>query len=224
MVVQLIAIVVMLVGCGSVTPFDDDTDIETDTAGDTVEETNDPIPDTILDEGETIPDVSDTGGPDDGTETTEDTTEDGDAIGDEPEVHCVVCYRDFDMDGYGRDDDTVCQETCTGSYVSVGGDCCDGEGEVHPGQEGWFLEPYTCPGESWDYNCNGAEDYRYPATPLPTWNCPSFGGTNEEECESHGYWADGTPGICGEMESGTSCMWVDGLYCTSGGFLTQYCH
>ena len=186
---------------------------------------NDTISDTIQDESETIPDVYETEAPDDETDTTEDTAEDtaGDVVEAESEVPCVVCYRDFDMDGYGRDDDTVCQETCPGSYVLVGGDCCDGEAEVHPGQEAWFLEPYTCPGESWDYNCNGAEDYKYPVTPPPAPNCPDWAGTSEEECESHAFWQDGTPGVCGEYEVGVSCSWWAGT-CTGVGMVTQECH
>jgi len=217
---------VIVAGCGNVTPFEDDTDIEVDTGGDievdTGGETNDTIQDTIQDESETIPDVYETEAPETSEDTTGDTTEDSPDV--EIEAPCIVCYRDFDMDGFGRDDDTACMETCHGSYVAIGGDCCDGDGEVHPGQEGWFAGPYTCPGESWDYNCNGAEDYIYPATEPYSFSCPYFNGTSEEECESHGFFSDGTPAECGEWEPGMYCNWVDGAYCTTGSYPIQYCH
>jgi hypothetical protein len=116
---------------GCTTSFDapdEDTVEDTDTVEDSVE---DVVEDTVED---SVEDVGDEDGP--CTET--------------------IFYRDGDADGYGREDDTVCASTAPPGYVAYWGDCCDTDDRVYPGQAASFVEPYTCPSPSFDYDCDGS--------------------------------------------------------------------
>lgn len=201
----LIVSVFLLLGCTTSFATED-----RDTWGDTEEDTTDVADSPDLDDDSLeVPDVveDDGGGVSDTEGDTEEDTED-------PCVYYPMWYRDQDMDGWGRDDLTVCFPTQPEGYVASGGDCCDVRPEVHPGVEEWADEPYTCPDESWDYDCDGDEELRVPAAPsypcaiLDT-ACMEFcnGFETEEECLGRIWWSGGTPG-CGESQEGVNrCFW-----------------
>jgi hypothetical protein len=44
-------------------------------------------------------------------------------------------------------------------FALYGDDCCDTDGNAHPGQTSWYTGPTACGG--YDYNCNGSADKRY---------------------------------------------------------------
>jgi hypothetical protein len=99
-------------------------------------------------------------------DTTANTTStDGDCDDSEADVHPdadeVVgdnvdddCYEDSDLDGYGNDeitltdDDLDCDNGSTTATVSVGGDCNDADGSIHPDSE-------EENGNTADEDCNG---------------------------------------------------------------------
>jgi hypothetical protein len=43
-----------------------------------------------------------------------------------------------------------------------GNDCCDTDGNAHPGQTGWYAQQDAC--KSFDYDCDGKEEHEYPAS------------------------------------------------------------
>jgi hypothetical protein len=68
-------------------------------------------------------------------------------------------FLDGDGDGVGG---ATTQMACTppgANWVTTGGDCHDGNPQVHPGQTAYFATSYTTTSgvESYDYDCNGAE-------------------------------------------------------------------
>lgn len=73
----------------------------------------------------------------------------------------VTYYLDADNDAYGGAMSvTSCFPPPSGTWVTVGGDCDDSNGQVHPGQLGYFDVGYLPPGQtqkSFDYNCDGKE-------------------------------------------------------------------
>ena len=105
-------------------------------------------------EGETLHDPVDT--------AVDDPQEHEDMTGEETVDPCTLYprwYRDGDNDGYGNEDDFLCQIVQPDSYVSRAGDCCDLNGDVSPDQTDFFGVPYMCPdGEYWDYDCDGFEE------------------------------------------------------------------
>lgn len=148
---------------------------------------------------------------------------DVEAEGDEDVVDpCLIYptwYRDMDMDGYGREDDTVCTEAAPSGYVDRGGDCCDANSDVRPSQTSWFLAPYVCPGSSFDYNCDGVEA---PRVDIPA--CGSVPGCatylTEPTCEAdpygtstkgyHACWRGlSAPLLCGSTGIINCCTWHD---------------
>jgi uncharacterized repeat protein (TIGR03803 family) len=60
-------------------------------------------------------------------------------------------YHDFDEDGYGRSEVTLQACAAPLNYVTVGGDCNDRNGAIHPGAAG-------PPNDGVDNNCNGLID------------------------------------------------------------------
>ncbi len=66
-------------------------------------------------------------------------------------------YLDADGDGYGDPDTAICASIQPeGSYVNVGGDCCDASLLTHPGQATFYATANEC--GSFDYDCNGADE------------------------------------------------------------------
>ncbi len=71
-------------------------------------------------------------------------------------------HRDADGDGYGTDAVTngICgNNSMPAGYVSGGGDCCDNDGQTHPG--GDFHTYKTGCGNSYDFNCDGNEERQF---------------------------------------------------------------
>lgn len=182
---------------------DTDEDIATDIAGDGDAE---------------VPEVVD-----DSCDDCGDIAEDGDEDAEEDADPCDLYptwYRDGDMDGWGRDGVTVCSPTQPEGYVARGGDCCDSRNEVHPGSDEWRREPYACPGESWDWNCDGTDEVRWPGASHD--RCDPFCGhdcntvTDEEECDSTVWWEGGGTPACGEGWPVAGCYW-GGANCVARG-------
>lgn len=206
----ILAALLSLYSCTTSFPMDQDTDVDIvgDIAGDgeaeVAEDTEDP--------GADYEDIR--------VDTQEDTEPDVD-----PCDYYPTWYRDQDMDGWGRDDLTACLPEAPEGYVERGGDCCDQRSEVNPGEDGWHVDTYSCPSESWDWNCDGLEERRWPTA--STASCDPFCGTTchtyttEEECMSHVWWPEAPP-ACGGAVHANSCFW-DGACGASAGAPTQTC-
>lgn len=81
----------------------------------------------------------------------------------------LTWYFDGDGDGWGGDVDFQgCEPPEAGVWVTKGGDCHDGNADVHPEQARFFTVAYTKPGiiaeESFDYDCDGQEKNEAKAT------------------------------------------------------------
>lgn len=217
-------IVLCIVGC--TTNFGERDGWE-DTTQDTELDTG--LLDSVHDSLEVPEDVEDDGGG--VTDTAEDIPVDTGPDTEDPCLYYPTWYRDQDMDSYGRDDLTVCFPTQPEGYVDRGGDCCDARYDVHPDVTEWHAEPYNCPVESWDWNCDGTEEIRWPGLdparcePSCGHDCYEF-GTTEELC--NGIWWDGgvTP-PCGEGYASYQCRWetYGDPHCvaTGGPFQPQNC-
>jgi hypothetical protein len=93
--------------------------------------------------------------------TTPDAATTPDAGGPEAETPdpgpppCMTYYLDIDGDGYGGMPVSICDGSALPSgYVATGGDCCDIDANVHPGQLAYFGTVSAC--GSFDYDCDGA--------------------------------------------------------------------
>jgi hypothetical protein len=71
---------------------------------------------------------------------------------------CRTYYLDEDRDGYGTAPMSRCdvEPAPPAGYVTTGGDCCDADADVHPGQVQYFWTKSAC--GSFDYNCDGVEE------------------------------------------------------------------
>jgi len=197
--------------------FESDTDAEMELDGDDAGEDGPGEPDSTQDDTLDVPDLPDA------TEAHDTDTEDATVETDDPVDPCLIhprWYWDMDMDGWGRDSETVCAAEQPEGYVDRGGDCCDAWYSVHPEADEWQEEPYTCPDESWDYDCDGEEEPRWECASMD--RCDPYCGadcldiTTEEECEATVWWASGLTEACGGAN-------VDG-YCTWAGWATPpYC-
>ena len=112
-------------------------------------------------------------------------------------VGCSIFYKDLDDDDYGVTADTQCLCAESGLYrATVGGDCQDGDGNIHPGAE------EICNNK--DDDCNNETDEEG-AT-----NCnlyyfdndgDSFGtGQSKCLCSAEGKYSAGTPGDCDDCD------------------------
>ncbi|MFH1468108.1 MAG: MopE-related protein [Pseudomonadota bacterium] len=72
-------------------------------------------------------------------------------------------YRDSDGDGWGTEDDTVISCLTPSGYLLVGGDCDDGDRDIHP-----EATDMACDGI--DQDCDGEEADCRGLTDLPTWS------------------------------------------------------
>ena len=75
---------------------------------------------------------------------------------------CRTYYLDGDDDGYGKAPLSRCdvEPDPPGGYAVAGGDCCDADPDVHPGQLAYFTVSSAC--SSFDYDCNGTEEPQDP--------------------------------------------------------------
>jgi hypothetical protein len=79
---------------------------------------------------------------------------------------CRTYYLDGDDDGYGKAPLSRCdvEPDPPGGYAVAGGDCCDADPNVHPGQLAYFTMSSAC--GSFDYDCNGTEEPQDPSCKL----------------------------------------------------------
>lgn len=107
----------------------------------------------------------------------------------------VTWYEDLDGDGWGKDDVSI--EACerpAGPWVTKGGDCHDGNIDVHPGQTAFFDLPYIDPNtsqESFDYDCNGTE--QGDGEPTTTEKCDAIGIGIDLFCSGNDGYLPATP-------------------------------
>ncbi len=79
----------------------------------------------------------------------------------------TTCYRDADGDGYGMSTSyLVNQCTCSAGYSTLKNDCYDSNANARPNQAGYFGV-HRGDG-SFDYNCNGTTDKKYPKNSFGT--------------------------------------------------------
>jgi hypothetical protein len=91
-----------------------------------------------------------------------------------------------------------------------GDDCCDTDGNVHPGQTGYFTSVSLC--GSFDYDCDGASTPEYGVA-----NCQWVG----LGCMGDGFVATTA---CGDIAAFSVCSSASVLTCTASvGSLTQAC-
>ena len=86
-----------------------------------------------------------------------------------PAVATVDCFADEDGDGYGGafavavPEGAGVRRGCPVGTDPRGGDCCDGNADVRPGQLQYFTEPDAVCG-IFDYDCSGATEPQPAAT------------------------------------------------------------
>lgn len=126
--------------------------------------------------------------------------------GDEDTCVSVTWYLDEDGDGWGG---AITSEGCAppsgGKWAEEGGDCHDGNADVHPGQQHYFQVAYEIADgsgtKSFDYDCDGKELNE--GSPKTTKGCSLLDGL----CRGDGYLpvSPGRPGgasvnqHCGSM-------------------------
>jgi hypothetical protein len=113
--------------------------------------------------GAPSPDTTDDGGPpaaDSSTQTDSASPAQQDAAGPDAVV-CPLYYQDGDGDGFGG---TKTMTSCTdpgGNWITIGGDCDDGNPLVYPTESKYYAVAYNPTGggdPSFDYDCSGTED------------------------------------------------------------------
>ncbi len=101
------------------------------------------------------------GDDDDATPGDDDVTSDDDdtTAGDDDTEQPLTWYEDLDGDEYGNDDSTLEQVDQPEGFVDVGGDCDDGDAEIHPGaDEGCNGTDNDCDGSPADDEVDGDGD------------------------------------------------------------------
>jgi hypothetical protein len=87
---------------------------------------------------------------------------------------CQAYYGDADGDGYGAP--ATAHRRCDVSpkpragEISVGGDCCDKDPKVHPGQTAYSSAQSAC--GSYDYDCSGGEELQYRSCGIAAMSAP----------------------------------------------------
>ena len=123
---------------------------------------------------------------------------------------CTTFYVDNDGDGYTINPATFCGTAPPSGYVSssLGTDCCDSDGNAHPGQTAYFTTPRIgCGG--YDYNCVNGDEQQHGVCPNSS---PNF-------C-APGCWKNVAP-VCGVAgTSAASCICLSTL---TGMPSTKYC-
>ena len=139
---------------------------------------------------------------DTGLEVPVDPREDAEDGPVEPDGPCGAPSDDCDGDG----------------LAPVGGDCCDHDDRVHPGQDGWFSLAYYCPDESWDYNCDFEVEYEQAShgegldAVLPEGIQKGCIGFGMGECNDMEGWVGGSRPVCGEAAEYVDCFWYSNPY------------
>jgi hypothetical protein len=127
----------------------------------------------------------------------------------------VGYHRDADSDGFGVAATTnLCGSTPPTGYVTDATDCCDADGEVRPGQLGWFTSGSVACGGTFDYNCANGPELQY-GNGLGS--CANMGActvSNPTFCSATPGWVGSAPGCGGPGTYLTNCN-VAGNECTS---------
>jgi hypothetical protein len=80
---------------------------------------------------------------------------------------CSTFYADRDGDRYGAAGSAIsicgAPDAPPAGYVVTAGDCCDYDGNAHPGQTMSFTHGDSC--GSWDYNCDGYIEEQFTTGP-----------------------------------------------------------
>lgn len=103
--------------------------------------------------------------------------------GGNPTCVMQVFFRDADGDSYGLGSKSIQACDKPSGYVSDVTDCYDDNALAHPGQTMWFAEDRG--DGSFDYDCSGNEELRYPAFTT----CPDPPLSND--CPPPQYWPSG---------------------------------
>lgn len=119
------------------------------------------------------------------------------------------CYADDDGDGFGNPGSLTNRSgACGDGEVPIAGDCRDSDSDVYPGQTEFFTEASTSGSDtSWDYDCDGVEEKRWPAL-APSCTLIRVGGC------ARGGWVGSVPD-CGEEGTWRDCTGPVGLLCTA---------
>ena len=116
----------------------------------------------------------------------------------------LLCGADVDEDGFGTPDGAVvsCESTCPDGASADVRDCWDGPRSApfgppgpqlaNPAQMTWFLEPRGDGSGSFDWNCDGLEEPRWPD--LYDGTCDAARGA----CRPQSGWTVGFVPPCGE--------------------------
>jgi hypothetical protein len=131
---------------------------------------------------------------------------------------CTNFFVDADGDHYGVGAAIkLCGSSPPAGYwtSATPADCCDSDAKANPGYNG-DGEPGIDKCNSWDYNCNGKTDYKFPF-PTGGADCPYPLWTNAKDCQYGAGYAPGQPAVgCGETAQMQLCSW-NGTQC--GGAL-----
>lgn len=129
---------------------------------------------------------------------------------------CTTFFKDADADGFGSriaaESAAFCGTSPPAGYAANTGDCCDSDKNAKPGQTSFFPASNAC--DSFDYNCNGAEDLdpeqkhvAVEACNTQTKTCSvntGWVGIQETACGEDFYWRTGS---CSYVASAGSCAY-----------------
>jgi cysteine-rich repeat protein len=135
-----------------------------------------------------------------------------------------TCYLDTDDDGFRptlpvpRDStDLDCSDAFEARATDPTGDCCDIDADAFPGQPGYFSSVHAC--GSFDYDCSGANNKRFPAT-AATLSCEGESGCGSGS-STVGDWIGAPSPACGA--SGTYHSGCDSICRPQMSTRTQTC-
>ncbi len=141
---------------------------------------------------------------------------------------CNSYFLDADGDGHGINVSEIrrCTNLAPTGYARVGGDCCDIAGSavsatIHPGQLAYSVVAAGICGLSFDYNCDGVDEQRYPLGV----ECDPISCTTNTR-DGGGLWSEGQIPNCGvSAYHPTGCSGNGGSSCSfhAGVSDTQSC-
>ena len=151
--------------------------------------------------------------------------------GDEVDSDCngeELCYRDDDGDGF-RGENTIvsrnlsCADAHEARASTPSGDCCDADGDAHPGQTAYFERERdrVCQGPRYDYDCDGQETRQWTQASDGSPACTGSGGATCVETAGLG-WRAAAPD-CGRHADFAACTVSDEACSTSVNRRTQTC-